>query len=247
MTYLYLLFFLYTLATSTIDCFYGCDANEECDISTGVCLTLCNASNDPPCRDGTFCKENRCVGCSDNGIGCPYYQRCYNNICVNGLTLCGSDNDCLESAYCKAGVCDALVCNTDDKRTIVNHACTEALAACYPTSSGNSCQNASVCLPVCATHVCVYEISSMPIECNDGTCLYTTLYCNPYASICNFTGTPLRVCNPRPIVVVPREMLNNAMWLSNSIIFFCLFVSLLLLLLYTVKLRKILFCNRVSE
>jgi hypothetical protein len=242
---LLLLFAFYTPA-STIDCFLGCDANDECDKSTGVCLTMCNVSNDPPCRDGTFCKQNRCVGCSDDGIGCPYYQRCYNNICVNGLTLCESDNDCLESAYCKAGVCDALVCNSDDKRTIINHACTEAIPACYPTSSGNSCPiNASLCLPVCATHVCVYKISSVPVECSDTTCLYTTLYCNPYSSICNFTGTPLRVCKPLSVVIVPRETVNNAIWLSNSIIFFCLFVSLLLLLLLLCakRLRSALFAS----
>lgn len=229
---LLLLLFLSYALTSRIGCLFGCDENEACDESTGLCFTFCNVSNDPECRDGTFCKENRCVECGDEeGVACPYYQRCYRNRCINGFTRCISDDDCIESAYCRAGLCDVIVCQPDYERTIINHTCTEAVPACYPTTSGNSCPlSASVCPPVCATHACLYEITSKPVTCSEGTCLYTALGCNPYTSVCNYTGAPLRLCKtpPPPLVSVPQERTSDTAWLSNLIFVFCILTSLLL-------------------
>ena len=84
----------------------GCQARQQCDVVTGLCIEpdVCQANVD--CLEGRICEGATCVDACQNDVDCPGTRECAEDgRCVEGLCL--ENDDCDNNRICDGGACIA--------------------------------------------------------------------------------------------------------------------------------------------
>ncbi|MES1204528.1 MAG: MopE-related protein [Pseudomonadota bacterium] len=92
-----------------------CTIDQKCDNDTGSCVDLCFKIT---CLAGQTCLRGNCYDCSNNpALACAPGQLCVNRQCVTDKC---AGVQCADGAYCAAGKCISLNC---DSACATNQAC----------------------------------------------------------------------------------------------------------------------------
>ena len=176
----------------------GCKANEECNISTGLCeaFTKCNTHND--CNNGEYCSDDsKCkLGCYNNDScskdeicnlekhQCIIVRKCIKHTdCKNGeycnsesicISGCVNNNECEADQVCNNHNCEKPECRVDDECAKGQY-CEKDFTCKLGCGSDKGCDVTEYCELI--THACLTE-TCMMTGCPDGK------KCNDQTGLC---------------------------------------------------------------
>lgn len=153
-------------------CRDGVCCNADCltpcqDCSTGECLGVVSADDEPECTDDFSCNPDGLCR-KKTGLACDEAQECVSGFCADGFCC---ESACLDPCLnCGAGTCSAVISQDDDSECMGDYSCNSD-GLCRKTD-GLTCDTALECVSgYCKDgHCCASACSGSCFECSTGAC-----------------------------------------------------------------------------